>query len=310
MYPCLCGTQFELWIIGLSAILPIASNSCIWVWIHQLYIYKHLGSGGLLDWCSESVWPSGEQSQPQPQGGKTTRRQPFVPYSRCDRLKEAEAHMASFGPPKKGASKTLSSIRSIWASTEQYLIRSSQASRVCDYEGGGTQEYQAHDAISFFDKDRIHVVAQTWVETYYRRTIGTIVALLQVAASLSRLSEVGVFGRQLRLRFNLTSAEVQREVGSKSKGSTVATIETCLTNIAVIKHCGNSQEDGLLMWLRLRHGTDGKPQSEVLHTCKSRGFPARLWLEGVTGRAKSRLRPKFWLDFGPVPKPKSRGFAA
>ncbi|KAJ7791454.1 hypothetical protein B0H14DRAFT_194377 [Mycena olivaceomarginata] len=33
MYPCLCGTQFEPWIIGLSAILPVASNSCIWVWI-------------------------------------------------------------------------------------------------------------------------------------------------------------------------------------------------------------------------------------------------------------------------------------
>ncbi|KAJ7437673.1 hypothetical protein B0H11DRAFT_2361403 [Mycena galericulata] len=33
MYPRLCGTQFELWIIGLSAILPVASNSCIWVWI-------------------------------------------------------------------------------------------------------------------------------------------------------------------------------------------------------------------------------------------------------------------------------------
>ncbi|KAJ7831794.1 hypothetical protein B0H14DRAFT_3143089 [Mycena olivaceomarginata] len=33
MYPGLFGTQFELWIIGLSAILPVASNSCIWVWI-------------------------------------------------------------------------------------------------------------------------------------------------------------------------------------------------------------------------------------------------------------------------------------
>ncbi|KAJ7697777.1 hypothetical protein B0H14DRAFT_3174367 [Mycena olivaceomarginata] len=33
MYPLSFGTQFELWIIGLSAILPVASNSCIWVWI-------------------------------------------------------------------------------------------------------------------------------------------------------------------------------------------------------------------------------------------------------------------------------------
>ncbi|KAJ7264462.1 hypothetical protein B0H12DRAFT_1068716 [Mycena haematopus] len=50
--------------------------------------------------------------------------------------------------------------------------------------------------------------------------------------------------------------------------------------------------------------------SYVLGTRESRGFLARLWLGGVASRAKSRVRPTFWLGFGPVPKPKSRGFAA
>ncbi|KAJ7886372.1 hypothetical protein B0H14DRAFT_3127858 [Mycena olivaceomarginata] len=51
MYPRLFGTQFELWIIGLSAILPVVSNSCIWVWIqYNLTSHTYINIWALGDY--------------------------------------------------------------------------------------------------------------------------------------------------------------------------------------------------------------------------------------------------------------------